>query len=321
MILHIYNPEHDIALGKNSEFFTPPKAARLTRAMYCHRPAMWAADGDWVLVDDISVAERNIFNDKGCYAKVRFVTMDDLAMLHKDDMPEKILPWGWDKFLVAQLLRCNPLFEKLLPSREQLDEIRRLSSRCFVAETLLPMVLDDGYIGEMLVCKSEEEVVAELQKRNHIVVKSPWSCSGRGVRFLHDNITHSELGWIRNILKEQGCVTIEPLYDKVVDFAMEFYAGKDATEYHGLNIFETRNGAYIGNIEGSQEEKLSMLAEHVPADMINMLKDKLLNVTTEIFRGRYTGPFGIDMMIVLTHEGSKKIHSCVEMNLRRTMGQ
>ena len=102
---------------------------------------------------------------------------------------------------------------------------------------------------------------------------------------------------------------------------MEFYAGKDATEYHGLNIFETRNGAYIGNIEGSQEEKLSMLSEHVPADMINMLKDKLLNVTTEIFRGRYTGPFGIDMMIVLTHEGSKKIHPCVEMNLRRTMGQ
>lgn len=321
MVLHIYNPEHDIALGKNSEFFTPPKAARLTRKIFCHRPAIWAEDGDWVLVDDISVAESNILHDKGCYAKVRFVTMKDLSKLQQEDMPEKILPWGWDKFLVKQLITCNRLFKKLVPSSEQLDDIRMLSSRCFVAERLLPMIMTDHYVGEMLICRSYEEVVAELQKNSNIVVKSPWSCSGRGVRFLHGDITDSEYGWIKNILNEQGSVTVEPMYNKLIDFAMEFYACEGATEYHGLNIFETRNGAYIRNVGGAEEENMAILAEYVPEKMIIDLKERLLSVTKKIFHNRYTGPFGIDMMIVLTSEGKKKIHPCVEMNLRRTMGQ
>lgn len=333
MVLHIYNPEHDIALGKNTVFFTPPKAARITRDAFCHRPALWAADGDWVLVDDIELAENNLREEHCCHADVRFVTKADLARLKAEDMPERVEPWGWDRFLVAQLIRCNPLFASLMPSDEYLDRIRMFSSRQFVAEVLLPRILatDEMLIGEMTVCRDEEEIYAELQKNNGFIVgKSPWSCSGRGVRFLNNSLTQSESGWIRNTLIEQGAVLVEPQYDKVLDFAMEFYANGTDVEYRGLNIFETRSGAYLGNVEGSQEEKLTLLGSYVPLDVIERLKDNIILITVDIFRNAYEGPFGIDMMVVredeneYEYENSKstiRIHPCVEMNLRRTMGQ
>ncbi|MDO4195844.1 MAG: hypothetical protein Q4D33_06785 [Prevotellaceae bacterium] len=333
MVLHIYNPEHDIALGKNTVFFTPPKAARITRDAFCHRPALWAEDGDWVLVDYIELAERNLKEDGRIHADVRFVTKADLARLKAEDMPEKVESWGWDRFLVAQLIRCNPLFAPLMPSEEYLDRIRMFSSRQFVAEVLLPKILatDEILIGEMTVCRDEEEIYAELQKNNGcIVAKSPWSCSGRGVRFLNNSLTQSELGWIRNTLIEQGGVLVEPQYDKVLDFAMEFYANGTDVEYRGLNIFETRSGAYLGNVEGSKDEKLALLGSYVPLDVIERLKSNIISITTDVFCNAYEGPFGIDMMVVrgdeneYENENSKstiRIHPCVEMNLRRTMGQ
>ena len=34
----------------------------------------------------------------------------------------------------------------------------------------------------------------------------------------------------------------------------------------------------------------------------------------------YTGPFGIDMMVVRNNHDEHVLHPCVELNLRRTMG-
>ena len=52
------------------------------------------------------------------------------------------------------------------------------------------------------------------------------------------------------------------------------------------------------------------MVEQAIADLTQLLSDQLV--------GRYTGPLGIDMMVVEHH--GVKLHPCVEMNLRRTMG-
>jgi hypothetical protein len=40
-----------------------------------------------------------------------------------------------------------------------------------------------------------------------------------------------------------------------------------------------------------------------------------------VFKGKYQGPFGIDMMVVSTADKDGfLLHPCVEINLRRTMG-
>ena len=48
--LHIFNPEHDIALAANLSNFTSPHAGRQLRADIGFLPAIWAGEGDVVLV-------------------------------------------------------------------------------------------------------------------------------------------------------------------------------------------------------------------------------------------------------------------------------
>jgi hypothetical protein len=60
------------------------------------------------------------------------------------------------------------------------------------------------------------------------VVKAPWSSSGRGVKYVsaEDFRTAGDYPtferWVANMIYHQGGVTVEPLYNKVRDFAMEF---------------------------------------------------------------------------------------------------
>ena len=58
MTLHIFNPEHDIALAANLANFTSPKAGRELRRDLGFLPLLWAKEGDSVLVDDIEIAQR-----------------------------------------------------------------------------------------------------------------------------------------------------------------------------------------------------------------------------------------------------------------------
>ena len=48
MKLHIFNPEHDIALAADMERFTAPHAGRQMRASLGFLPAFWAEHGDLV---------------------------------------------------------------------------------------------------------------------------------------------------------------------------------------------------------------------------------------------------------------------------------
>ena len=45
MKLHIFNPDHDVALASNMDAFTAPHAARELRADLGYLPALWADDG------------------------------------------------------------------------------------------------------------------------------------------------------------------------------------------------------------------------------------------------------------------------------------
>ena len=58
MTLHIFNPEHDIALASGLSNFTAPHAGRQLRHDLGFLPAVWAQEGDVVLVDDVEQAQR-----------------------------------------------------------------------------------------------------------------------------------------------------------------------------------------------------------------------------------------------------------------------
>lgn len=317
MTLHIFNPEHDIALAANLSNFTAPRAGRQLRHDLGFLPALWAEEGDVILVDDMDDAARQW--QKLCGTDEWPCWKENVSTLEINGVDA----WGWDLALCAHLKRRGVPVE-LLPDNEHLERIRQLSHRRTAAH-LLAQLQEAGIIGEASECSSLDEVKQFLSRHQRMVLKAPWSSSGRGVRYfdvscLKEDVSGEAPGfnWVSNILKTQGSIMAEPHYRKVMDFGMEFKAdGNGALTYEGLSLFHTVNGAYTGNLIASEEDKLKIISAYIPASLINSIQEKIIRL---LDLQDYRGCWGVDMMIVVTDEGEYLLHPCVEINLRRTMG-
>ncbi len=133
-------------------------------------------------------------------------------------------------------------------------------------------------------------------------------------------MTQQLTNWIENVVARQGSVMVEPWYDKLLDFAMEFVSdGQGTAEYIGLSLFHTENGAYTGNVLEAEERKMEMLSRYVDESLIVGLQSAVSTEMGTLLNGHYAGCFGVDMMLV-RKDGQIVVHPCVEVNLRRTMG-
>ena len=327
MKLHIFNPEHDIALAANQERFTAPHAGRRLRTDLGFIPAFWASEGDMVLVDDVEAAIEARRHLRKFGNDVVFVTAADLKDFTLDDIKSfQVEPWGWDRTIKEQLLRANKGLEPFMPSDDALAAIREMSSRRFAAEHLLPVlreIAESQTVGESRYCTTMEEVFQVLKLNGRSVLKSPWSSSGRGVRYVETTVLDAHLeGWAANVVKRQGGIMVEPLYSKVYDFGLEFVSNSDGSiDFKGLSLFATRGGAYVGNILATEADKREMLSRYADLALVDNICERIRAVLSLHFKGVYVGAFGIDMMAV-AREGADGflLHPCVELNLRRTMG-
>ena len=370
MTLHIFNPEHDIALAANLSNFTAPHAGRQLRNDLGFLPALWAQEGDRVLVQheesalkayrrvchrlvklgikkiengELRMENYDMFkggNGSGCgNHNSQLSTL--IATPHSDRGSENsqfIRPWGWDRAIRRELERMG-VAASLLPTAEQIEQIRQLSHRRTSAQ-LLPLLQMEGTVGEAFECTTVEEVTELMQRYGRLVLKAPWSSSGRGVRFCDAarlnnkekiiNNNDAQMAWVTNILKAQGSIMAEPYYNKVRDFGMEFEADAEGhIRYLGLSLFHTVNGAYEGNILATESVKREMISRYIPISLLDSVKQRIVE---RLNLDGYVGPFGIDMMIVKSigngnHNCQLSIvnsqlllHPCVEINLRRTMG-
>ena len=326
--LHIFNPEHDIALAANLSNFTAPHAGRQLRNDLGFLPALWAEDGDVVMVENKEYAERQWLRLR---QRLRVLGLSsNLYDVHPQFEVRKpstavnqtscVNPWGWDKAVRREMERLGYPAENL-PSEADMDVIRMLSHRRTSAQ-LLPRIQLNGTIGESFECSGLEDINKLQNVYNEIILKAPWSSSGRGLRFVkaplsNDIDSQHLMGWLRNILQTQGSVMVEPIYNKVKDFGMEFCIAPDGqAQYLGLSLFHTVNGAYVGNILATESKKREIISKYISLDLLDAIQQRIIS---KIKLDGYSGPFGIDMMIVASDNGYL-LHPCVEINLRRTMG-
>ncbi len=321
MKLHVFNPEHDLMLAYDRANVTLPHSVQEMRMNLGFLPSLWADDGDCVLVDDVPYAVKALRQARGLGAEVLFVSGKEAGNL----LYTQVVPWGWDQGLVTGLLGLG-IDPGMLPSRERLSAIRDLSHRG-TAIGLLRHLRDGNEgrtCGEGFLVGSMDEVRESLSRHGEIVVKAPWSGSGRGLRYVSGarGMDPSIRGWIANTIAMQGGVVVEPRYPGMMDFAMEFHSdGEGGIEYRGLSVFATDNGHYRGNVVAHEETKLSMVARHIPMELLLETRERIVGYLSALLRGRYLGPLGIDMMVVGTPGGRGfLLHPCVEMNLRMTMG-
>jgi len=316
MKLHIFNPGHDLALASGLANFTAPHAARLLAGSLGYLPLLWAGADDIVLVED----PRHLTQMP---AKIRsMVALQNLTSRIPSSV-SSIEPWGWDAALRAYLLRKG-VSEHLLPTQAYVEEVRLLSHRREAAR-LLPCLRMEGTIGEAVECDDAGQVAHLLEGHDCLVLKAPWSSSGRGLRYLNQHHPHQHDGWLRNLLAAQGSVMVEPYYPKVKDFAMLFYSdGLGYVRYLGLSVFQTKNGAYTGNLLATERRKEQIISKYLTSDLLSCIRERLCDLLSATLGQRYEGPLGIDMMVVPSDSiGTNPaflLHPCVEMNLRRTMG-
>lgn len=332
MTLHIFNPEHDIALASGLANFTAPHAGSRLRHDLGWLPLLWAQAGDCVLVDDKDAALRGW--QRLC---ARLAVMPPggtepslTTWRQRGDRvgADAVSPWGWDAALRAALQRRG-VAESLMPTEGQATVVRQLSHRSTAAR-LLPLLRFEGTVGEAWACTTMDETVQRIDSiGRRVVLKAPWSSSGRGLRFVEssEKMLPNVASWVENVLKGQGNVMVEPYYNKVKDFGMEFMAHADGrVSYEGLSLFSTKNGAYTGNLLATETHKRQLISRYVSQGLLNEVARRICSHMEQVLKEAgvtpFVGPFGADMMVVAAQQGQAPflLHPCVEINLRRTMG-
>ena len=314
--VYMFNPDHDMALAVFSPYYKPPADIVGMASDLAALPAWVASPGDVIHVPDSGSCSdwaRRGYDD-GLLPDVRWTDAFP-------DMPWR--PWGWNPVLCA-LLKSNGVGDAFVPSSGRLEKIRHFSGRNQYVQLLSDLRQLPQTCGRAVMCASFDQVSAFLDAEPQAVLKAPWSGSGRGVmRVSAASLTLSVEGWIRRIIRTQGCVMAEPLYSKLVDFAMEFHVNAmGKVTFVGYSLFETdAHGNYKSNVLCSDAHIESVLSSYVPIGLLHEVRDHLLAYFGEVLPGVHEGFFGVDMMICHGNcSGEHLLHPLVEVNLRMNMG-
>lgn len=308
-----------MALALNADSFTLPHNIQELRMNMGFLPALWAADGDCVLVDDVAFAVKALTLTGIPHAEVLFISDAEL----QDLSFSSVEVWGWDKAIRRRLL-ADGVNEDILPSLRELDCIRGLANRMLTTDVLMSVHegLGSAVCGKSFYITDCETISRLIFRYGNVVLKSPWSSSGRGVRYVDRFDNENIYLWADNVIRRQGGLMVEPRYNRIEDFAMEFSSdGDGGISYCGLSVFKTERGNYAGNVIATEEAKRQLLSRYVPVELLDNIQARLIKFFSAAFRRRYRGLFGVDMMIVTgDNDSTFSVHPCVEVNLRRTMG-
>ena len=314
MILHIFNPENDLALADGAANYCPPPAAVRIACDLGTLPLWFADEGDVVLLPSAS-QERF-----GTLLSTAFNLASSYSSESKGEITE-IRPWGWSP-QIKRRLKAMGFDEKLLPSDEKIDILRNLSNRK-TALSVLSILNERGFDTPAmpLYLTRPSDVAAFVGSVPRCVVKAPWSGSGKGVMWGLGRVEVPLENFYKGVIRRQGGVVCEHYLNAVQEFAMEFFAHEDGVRFVGYSLFQSEKGGYSGNILASDEELERMISRLVPLETIHAIRQNLCDIFSTLLNGSgYKGYLGVDMMIYSDADGMLRINPCMEINMRMNMG-
>lgn len=325
MKLYVFNPDTDMALANNEENYMAPASARRMAQDLALLPVWYAQPGSAVLAASAYNADY--------LQKMKQMFPLSIQLVTEPELPgyadAQIMPWGWNPAFRKRMLKGG-ILERKLPVPDDLSEYRELASRAYGMAVSLAFELNKtveyacGY-HRLIEGDGEGEFTDSAVKdfTDGYIFKSMWSGSGKGLRWCRHGLTKSTADWCNRELDEYGAIVVEPIYDKVGDFAMEFYSdGQGKVLFTGYSRFiSDEKGAYRGNILISDVEVERWIQQYVPFQAFVRIREHLQKVLEMIYGDHYVGPLGVDMMICPDQGGYPyAIHPHVEVNLRMTMG-
>lgn len=291
-------------------------------------PAWWAEEGDAVLLANNTqrANAEKFFKQKNL--KILFTSPEEgyVTLCQRAGTEFSPTPWGWSKAVTRQFSEFG-VPPRLLPSNKQLDDIRTLSGREFAADYIRELLVnakEHGILRQQLAGDKMRFIrsIEELTITHRTIFKSPWSSSGRGILSADSIDAPSIKEKLTGFIKKQGGFIADKLYDKKLDFALEYFINDNGTaEFLGYSVFTAGiNGYYGHNIVASQQElRRTILENGCDKNLLDWLIDYNCKNLPNRLSGKYKGVIGIDMLIA--RENSRTIiHPCVEINLRMNMG-
>ena len=322
--LYLFNPDNEISIANGTNGYTPKANISIMAGDLAFLSAYLAKNDDYVLVarmPDLNFMKgrREVFGldcQPIIWEKAQLLSFNEIK------------PWGWSPRVHSLLKelksRCNEQFRESVMSTWS-DKRRDLYSRRMAATCLAEMVRAIPCIGEDIIPRECNTLagIRSLSEKEDIVVKAPWSSSGKGILFIpKGQMTCKEEEVLSGILRKQGYVMVEKRLNRVLDFAMEFEMDRlFHLNFLGYSVFQTsRRGEYEGNKVASNSSLEGMIAKYTGTGFLHEIREQLEKVVTTVFHGKYVGYLGVDMMIYEGESGEFGVQPCVEINLRYNMG-
>jgi hypothetical protein len=333
--IYYFNPTCELAVANGSANFMAPAQLRRFENELSSLPWILARPDDFVLADQIPSPQFTYRLENAGFSLPSFRAIENSFSDPVFLASEKgfLFPWGWSpsahKMLSPLKSGCCPEFLNS-PVAEWRDIHRELYSRKS-ALTILQRIVNEHYSDNILsaedlseICTGHEQIISFQQKWGKVVVKSPWSSSGRGLQILRQNeYNQTNRQVITGFLKQQNFVIVEPWHNKVLDLSFQFFSlGNGIIEYQGLTSFTTdHSGRYTGN-------DLQEIPPDLPTDVKDFLHEnkkvveQILHkiLTLSNYSTDYYGWFGVDALIFRSPDNKLRFHPCIEINCRFTMG-
>lgn len=316
--MYIFNPDNDLALANFKPHFTAPASARKMRHDLSMLPVWYAPKGSKIIVE----GEIN----RGYMCQInRWLPLNQSLVFPSEIQyhnPAHIIPWGWNPTIRRQLIEWG-VESETLPTPTYIKMLRHYAGRQNAVKLLKELKdSNSAFCGESFVFPKIEWLLSYLDHaKADQVLKMPLSGSGKGLVWIKGAITDKQIDWCNRVIRKQGGVVVEPVLNKIQDFAMEFEKRDGDVYFRGYSLFRSAvSGAYEGNVLLSDDAIEDKLSEFVDREEIRVLKKTLVYQLKKRFLG-YNGILGVDMMIC-KHDTKPtyQIHPCVEVNLRMNMG-
>lgn len=322
MNIYIFNPENDLALANGSPNYEAPLSARLFRSDLALFP-IWYADENSVVLTDSPISETWLADErKALNINATWIDLSSFREARRED--DVFIPWGWSPAI--RKLGHKIGFSELVQSESDYTQYQKISHRAFGIE-VLQMLRDQSLLPEELHVStqlfSSEEVRNFCEKEFPVILKAPWSGSGRGLYWVNSLSDKKLEQWIRPILQKQKSILGEKILSKTKDFAMQFFSDGKNVSFCGYSMFTTdKYGAYKGNSLYATNSIESDLSQYTSIEYLKQVQEALSAFFSAHIAPFYKGYFGVDMMVCLSENNPDTyfIHPCVEINLRMNMG-
>lgn len=330
--LHIFNPSCETAIANSTVSFVPNKTLLRFEEDLAFLPSILAQNDDLILMpqyEDLSHIE--------LLHSLSFPVPGQILQSDFFDEHQKIISdieqyklWGWAPNWIHRLKKNKRVqsirFEKSAFYNWK-DIHKEIYSRKTASSILKSIISKQGnsvFIPQEFLpkpLKNIKEVEQFLTKHQQIVLKEPWSSSGRGIMMLRkSSLNTSIIQRINGVLKQQDYIMAEVLMNKQLDMAMHFELKNKSVYYKGETYFQTNsNGQYQANYLNQQPDTNPEIIEFIK-DHKKALQEALTKAISESnIPQYYEGFLGVDVMVVEI-DNQLKLQPCVEINLRNNMG-